>query len=274
MGSALMEEGDPRWYTTVQDVYSAGVYTADWIEQNKPLMIPAKWEQEYLCAWDAAFNGAYYADVLLDDSSRVLSDVPHNPMYPVFTGWDFGLGDPTCVWFVQYIEGMYKIIDYYESTDKDFYSHIRSINSKPYKYSYHIVPHDINQRSWETKNSRWDIMTRAGMRIVQAKKCNSTAEVIEAINVVLANLAVTRIDRQRCEKGIQGLLTYRAQEDKQTGEIINKPSHHSSDAADALRTFFMGFRKHNAGKAEWTPWWNDNFQKKQSISAEYDLFNI
>lgn len=275
MGSSLMNDGDPRWFTAIEDVYSAGVYSNEWIEQNKHLMIPAKWEQEYLCAWDAAFNGAYYADILLAPDSKIIGDVPYNPMYPVMTGWDVGLGDPTCVWFVQYIENLYKVIDYYESTDKDIYGHIRAIQSKPYRYAYHVVPHDINQRNWETKNSRWDLMTRAGMKLVQAKKSNSTNEVIEGINIVISNLAMTRFDKDKCAKGIQSLLSYRAQEDKLTGGVLNKPSHHSSDAADALRTFFVGVRKHNLGvAAEWEPWWDNNFKKKSAISSEYDLFNI
>lgn len=268
-GTELMNSGDSRWFTILRDVHQAKVYSPEWIKLNKPTMIEAKWKQEYELDRNAVFTGAYYADTLLAPDSRLIGDVPYNPMYPVITGWDLGVGDPTCIWFAQKIDGLFRFIDYYESSDKDIYDHIRMLKSKPYMYDYHIVPHDISQRGWETKNTRWQIMQREGLRLVQAKKLPS---VLEGIGVVIANLSLARFDKVKCRAGIEGLLSYRAQVDKVTGEVGSKPSHHSSDAADALRTFFVGLKRAASLDQAWVPFWEDQ-RKQGEVSSEYDYFS-
>jgi phage terminase large subunit len=272
LGRYLNDSGqDDRWYTTLQNVYQTGVYSHDWAKQNKPLMPEAKWNQEYMCDWNAVFTGAYYADILTDDGKGIITDVPYNPMYPVITGWDLGIKDPTCIWFAQKIENKVYFIDYFESTDKDIFSIINMINSKPYLYDYHIVPHDITQRNYiDIKSTRLSILQNAfGVgKVVVARKA---ANVNDDISIVSANLHISRFDKRKCATGLKGLMTYRAAVDKLTGEATDKPSHDSSDAADALRTFFVGMKKRSSPSDFATRWTEMN--NKNEAQTDYDYFN-
>ncbi len=259
------------WYTDYQDIFSAGHYSHEQIMDIKKAMPAEKFNQEYLLHWDAIFTGAYYADMLGDASMGIITDVPYNPMYPVITGWDLGIKDPTCIWFCQRIDGKYNFIDYYQSTDKDIFQIIRTLQAKPYRYSYHIIPHDGAVRSFmDLKNTRSSLIRTAfgPNSVKQVKKPAGTANVLEGISIVSSNLYISRFDKTKCAEGLTHLKTYRAVVDRVTGESTDTPSHESSDAADALRTFFTGVKTHeDEGFGSWDP------RKKQDAISAYDYFS-
>ena len=59
-------------------------------------------EQEYLCSFDAAMLGAYWARELaeLERSGRV-RELAADPEFPVHTAWDLGIGDATAIFWWQ-----------------------------------------------------------------------------------------------------------------------------------------------------------------------------
>ncbi len=273
LGTYLSATGESKdWYTTLKTIYQTGIYNDEEIKSLKQGSPQAKWDQEYLCDWGAIFTGAYYADLLTSEDKKIITDVPFNPMYPVITGWDLGLRDPTCIWFCQKIDGKYNFIDYYESPDKDIFQIINMLNNKPYMYDYHVVPHDVVQRSFlDLKTTRLSILQNAfGYgKIKVARKANSSKAVNEDISVVANNLHISRIDRAKCAAGIKGLLTYRAGVDKITGEPTDKPSHDSSDAADAMRTFFLGVKNKSSTDGFLERW----ERAEKAVITEYDYFD-
>jgi phage terminase large subunit len=265
----IIDSGDHNWYTDYQDVYSAGHYNAEEIKGIKAPMPAAKFNQEYLLHWDAIFTGAYYADLLCDESLGIITDVPYNPMYPVITGWDLGIKDPTCIWFAQKISGKYNFIDYYESTDKDIFAIVNMLQRKPYRYSYHIIPHDATARSYlDLKTTRLSILQAAfGHECVkQTKKPANNQAVLEGISIAHTNLYISRIDRKKCSVGLEHLKTYRSEVDRLTGEATDVPSHDSSDAADALRTFFTGVKNYDDGSFSGV---SSNFRREAETAYDY-----
>jgi hypothetical protein len=269
LGMHLTETGeDDRWYCTIKNIYETGVFKGDAIDNIKKIMPESKWEQEYLCKWDAVFTGAYYSDMLSDEDKGILSDVPYNPMYPVITGWDLGTQDKTCIWFAQKIDNKFCFMDYYENNGQDIYHYINIIKNKQYRYAYHILPHDATQRGWETKSTRLAIFQRLGLKAVQAKKLS----IEEGISIVQANLYISRFDRRRCAKGIQHLMSYRSKVDRISGEETGEPLHDAaSDAADALRTFFVGVKRYGSDQSGMYSWDTGPYKKQQTIH-EYDYF--
>lgn len=254
---------DGSWYTMYRDVNSTGLYSPEKIANLRRIMPVPEFEQEYLLKWDAAFTGAYYSDYLNDAEKGIIADVPYNPAYPVITGWDLGLKDPTAIWFMQQIDGKCYFIDYFESTDRDIYSLISVVKNKPYRYSYHVVPHDVSVRSHINLDTRENVFKRCGMKIVVAPKISPN----EGISVVQSNLYTCRFDRQKCFVGLEHLRAYTATVDRLTGQPTSTPDHKHSDAADALRTLFTGIRKQMVQPEDsWL------FPRAQTVISEYDYF--
>ncbi|MFO1465850.1 MAG: hypothetical protein U1F35_05325 [Steroidobacteraceae bacterium] len=104
-----------------------GIITDAQIEQERRELAAEQGEdeandiinQEYYCDFDAAIPGAYYGREIskLEKAGRIC-DLPHDPRFPVVTGWDLGVGDPTGIWFAQQIRGTVNIIDYYEHSNR------------------------------------------------------------------------------------------------------------------------------------------------------------
>lgn len=271
-GTALRAGGDMRWFTSYIDIYHSGIYPKDQIESIRQDMPAAKFEQEYLCKWDAIFTGAYYSDILYDETKGVVSDVPYNPLYKVITAWDLGTEDPTAIWFIQVIDGKYHFIDYYQDRGKDFFHYLRILQNKPYVYDYHVMPHDIRQRGWESASSREAIMRRMGFTPVIAKKIG----VAEGISMSQAHLYYSRIDRNKCREGISKLAAYRSKMDPGSGDPTGVPDHDAnSHAADALRTFFVGV-KHRSVHSSPIPtlsWKEGSSMRNKEVVAEYNPFD-
>lgn len=264
-GKSLMEDGNPDWYVVMKDVYDVGNMTINQIEDKKKTMPEAKWRQEQLLDWDAVFTGSYYSHMLEDESIGIITDVPYNPSFPVYTGWDLGIGDLTAVWFIQMVDGKTNVIDYYESANKATSAHLITVLKKPYRYAYHVLPHDCTARSRDTLRSSLDVFKSMGEKVIVAPKLSAQI----GISVTQEQLYTTRIDRKKCAVGLEHLKFYSAKMDKLTGEPTDTIDHKHSDAADALRTFFMGYKKQHSQRT-------DSYGRQLDddvVVSEYDYFN-
>lgn len=237
--------GRTSWFAIKKTIYDTNVSTKKQINEIKESMPQSKFDQEYMCSFEASVQGTYYSDLLEDVSKGIVADVPWDPTLPVITGWDLGTTDMTIIWFAQKdpnSNNVTRIIDYYENKQEDIFHYLNLVKSKPYVYDYHILPHDVSQVSWETNRSRLSIFKQHGMKVRAAKKLTQQ----EGISITQAFLYTCRIDAMKCQDGIAHLKQYRAKQNRMTGEFLDEPFHDSvghSDAADALRTLAVGMRR-------------------------------
>ena len=65
-------------------------------------MSKEQYEQEFECSFNAAITGAYFGRALGDaiHEGRI-GNFPWQPLKPVHTAWDLGIGDSTAIWFFQ-----------------------------------------------------------------------------------------------------------------------------------------------------------------------------
>lgn len=231
------------WNSCLIDVYNSGVYTPERIEELKQdIGSEEAWNREYLCQFTGAVGGAYYNNIINDITKMGrVGTFPYNRSMPVITAWDLGLSDKTCIWFAQPVIGsnMLRIIDFYEAAEKDFNEHIKVINSKPYNYAYHILPHDVAKRNGDNKHSRLDTLRHFNMRVEILPKTNSVAE---DIAVVQSKLYSCEFDRNEAVLfGLAHLRGHRSKRDKITGEYLPEQARTiHTDAADAFRYLMLG----------------------------------
>lgn len=69
----------------------------------------------------------------------------------VFTSWDLGISDATAIWFWQInSHGVADLVDFYASHGKPLSHYFAVVDSKPYKYRKHWLPHDARARTLQT----------------------------------------------------------------------------------------------------------------------------
>lgn len=249
-GIYKLGQHEPGWFSEILTVAQTGVLTPEQIEKERREIARERGDdeaaniiaQEYFCSWDAAIPGSYYGKIMakLEEAGRI-TDVPHDPRYPVITAWDLGVGDSTAVWFLQEIGLEVHVIDYYEQSGVGADHYARILKERDYNYEGHYLPHDANDREWgNNASSRVDTLKSLGVKPIRVQRRASVDDGINAVRVLLPRC---RFDRSRCDRGIETLRQYQRTWDDQLKCFSQKPLHDwTSHGADALRCYAQGAR--------------------------------
>jgi phage terminase large subunit len=217
------------------------------LNDARRMMSEDEYAQEYECSFEAAVRGAYYGKEINDaEAGDRLSSVPYDPRLPVNTAWDLGVADSTVIWFIQTLGRETRVIDVLkgEGVGLDWYA--KQLQSRPYVWGNHYLPHDVEVRELGTGKSRREVLEALGIRTTV---CPNIA-VADGIQAVRMLLATTWFDKAKCKDGIEALRMYRRDYDDKRQEFRLQPFHDwTSHYADAFRYFAVGHRDRPATKA-------------------------
>lgn len=225
---------DPRYYTSLLTVDDTKVVDLALIDEERRRGKPEEIiKQEYYCSFAGAIHGAYYADTL---EKSLFGDYPYDERYPVHTCWDLGVSDSMAIWFVQFIEGTVRLIDFYENSTYGLAHYASVINSKQYRYAGHHLPHDGVQRQLTATEKAQSIqgqLLTLGLNDVDI--IPRTADVYADIMAVRGILPLCRFN-EATKSGFQALKSYRREYDEERKCFKTTPLHDwTSHAADAFR---------------------------------------
>jgi phage terminase large subunit len=114
---------------------------------------------------------------------------------------------------------------------------VREINSRPYVYAGHIVPHDAQARELGTGKSRLEVLESLGMRNLALAPIHRIEDGINAVRMLLPKCW---FDAKKCARGIDALRLYRADYDDKLQALRPHPVHDwASHGADAFRYLAM-----------------------------------
>jgi hypothetical protein len=240
-----MALGNPRWYCsllTVNDTFredGSRVISDDAIAEERARgMHEELIQQEYYCSFEGYQEGSYYAEELRKARKECrITVVTHEKYYPVYTFWDLGIGDSTCIWFAQYINGQRRYIDYYENNGQSMSFYGKVLQEKPYNYARHYMPHDADARELGTGKSLREVAEAVGIRPVHVLERLTVDIGINAVRMMFPN---SWFDEEKCRQGLNALANYHKEYDDDRKEFKPKPFHDwSSHGADAFRTASM-----------------------------------
>lgn len=196
-----------------------------------------------------AVEGAIFAKELqLAAEQGRIRDVPYDPSKPVDTFWDLGHSDLTAIWFAQIIGFDYRILRAYANSQEKFQHYIKVLQSLPYAYGTHYLPHDAaHEQLGQEKTIEQQAKAALG-RVMVVPRVHSKANSIEAGRAVFP---LAYFDKEHCADGLSALRRYCYKRDEQTGKISQNPEHNIwSHYADAWQTLGMSLRKPRAVKTE------------------------
>jgi hypothetical protein len=244
-----MARDNPDWYTsmlTVEDTRrdSLGedgkrtVSDQDVEADRREGMSEALIMQEYYCSFAGALEGAYFGDQITQArEDRRVGEVPYNPNFPVHTAWDLGMDDSTSIWFVQKIGSAIHIIDYYENSNVPLGYYINVLKEKRYTYGTHYGPHDLKVRSYISGKTTWEAAASMGIYFQVVPKLMHR----DGIEAVRRLIPQCYFDEERCERGIDGMVTYRREYDEHNKMYrVNPVKDWSNHPADAFRYLAIG----------------------------------
>jgi hypothetical protein len=226
---------DPAWFCDLQTLYDTRAYDPEkTIAEEKAEGMPdALIAQEYLCDWSAALVGSVWGD-LIDAIGRVGGLEPFESSFSeVFTSWDLGFTDSTAIWFWRIKDGGVDVIDHYENHGKPLSHYFDFVDSKPYGYAKHWLPHDARQT---TLSSGVSILNQSLHRWPGRVAIGPDLPLIEGIQASRWLLQQGVRFHPRCGEGIEALRQYHYDYDEEKKTFTNRPMHDwSSHTADAFR---------------------------------------
>lgn len=230
-------------YTEAQDQadWWRGIFRADQtrivdeveLQSNQRSLSKAQYEQEFLCSWDAALKGAYWADAMdkLDQAGSI-GEWGHIPGQQVHIAMDLGMADATACWFYQVRGNQVTVIDFAEYTNMGLPDIVADWRARPYLYGKVVAPHDVKVRSLSTGQTRKQTLQDLGCDVVVAPDLSKA----DGIEVARTFLPRSRFNRDKCKHGVEALRQYRSDWEEKRGVLKLTPLHDwTSHAADAWR---------------------------------------
>lgn len=247
-----MAQESPHWFAEVSDVHKTGALTPEQLDESLREYVSiygedlgtAQFRQEYLCDFNAAILGAFYArEMVAVRSEGRISEIDPIPDRPVHRAWDIGVNDDTSIWWFQVVGAQVFVLDCYSTSGVGVDHYAEIIGERRAEHGWKdgidFVPHDIKVKEWGTGRTRVETMRDYGLnpRLVE------NASKLDGINAARRTLS-RAVFHPRCESlGIAALEQYRREwdDDKKTfraSEYRDWTTH----LADAFRYLALAWR--------------------------------
>ena len=218
----VMMDKNPRYYAEMSSVLQTGALTADQLEEALAEYCDlygedlgrAQYEQEYLCSFNAAILGAYFAREMVAVRNEGRIDPALEALNaPVHRAWDLGVRDDTSIWWFQVVGGQVYILDCYSQSGAgvEHYAEVIDQRAKEHgwKHGTDFVPHDAKVKEWGSGRTRVETMQSLGLS-PQVVPMATFMDGIQAARKTLARC----VFHPRCEAtGIAALEQYRREWD-------------------------------------------------------------
>jgi hypothetical protein len=196
--------------------------------------------------WDVVqVEGAIYKlELERAYEEKRIRNVPYDPLIPVDTYWDLGVGDATAIWFRQDVGQEIRVVDYFEASGEGLPYYANELQRRHYNYGRHYAPPDIRVRELGSGLSRIDTAKKLGLRF----EIVPTMRLEDGIHSARMMFPRCYFDMVKCKAGLQALSNYRWDKNKRLGELKSTPVHDwSSHGADAFRYMAVAKTKPQAG---------------------------
>lgn len=225
---------DPEWFALMFKASETGIISPEELTASRRVMTEDEYAQEFECSFEASVRGAIYARELASArSAGRIARVPYDPILPVDTDWDLGVGDSTAIWFSQSLRtSEVRYIDYYEASGEGLPHYAQVLKSKGYAYGTHWAPFDIEVKELASGKSRIETARSLGINFRIVPK----VPLEDGIHAARMLFPRAWFDAEKCKAGIDALMGYRWDYNQRLGELKSVPVHDAnSHGADGFR---------------------------------------
>jgi len=226
-------KASPEWFSFLLKASESGIIPEAELADARKTMTADEYAQEFECSFEAAIQGAIYAKELqAAREAKRIGRVPYDPVLPVHTAWDLGVGDATAIWFIQLLGQEARLIDYYEASGEGLPHYAKVLQDRGYVYGRHCAPHDIAVRELGSGRSRIEVAASLGIKFEIAP----AVPLEDGIHAARLWLGRCWFDETKCKAGLEALQHYRWDYNDRLGEFKSTPvKNWAGHCADSFR---------------------------------------
>lgn len=243
-----MAQKTPSWFAEVSTINDTHALSEEQLAEARAEYIAmfgedvgrAQYEQEYLCSFNAAILGAFYArEMMAVRAEGRIADIYPLANRPVHTAWDIGVRDDTSIWWFQVVGTQVFVLDCYTAPGGNVEVFADICHAKPWLRGTDFVPHDAKVHEWGSGRTRLETMVRHGLNPVLVPEV-SKLDGIQAARQTLGRA----VFHPRCDEvGLPALEQYRREWDTdrkayRESEVRDWTTH----LADAFRYMALAWR--------------------------------
>ena len=258
--------GTPKGRNAFYDVYQGAVQSDDWfalkLKASETGLIPEKeltalrtdmsvneYNREMECDFDAAIEGAYYADHMTEARKERVGMVPEDPHLTVRLFADIGgtgaKADNFVFWAAQWVQLEIRWTNHYEVQGQPIAAHLNWMRSQGYTPDRVIIylPHD-----GDTQDRVFDVSYRSAfeaagyeVRVIPNQGKGAALNRVERARQLFPRM---RFDN-KCQAGIDALVSYHEKRDEKRGIGLGPNHDWSSHSADAFGAGCVAYEEPN-----------------------------
>lgn len=230
-------------FAQIVDAASSGVFTADQLRRELREYIDnfgedygsAKFEQEFMCSFDAANMGAILGRALglAERDGRISDAVDYDPYGAAFDiTADIGRRDTATWWFWQSKVGGHSIFDHDSGFGLDAEEWCERLHDKIVRYERAgcktalgtiWLPHDARAKTFAAKRSAVEIFVdKFGADHVKITPQSRVSDRVNAARVLMPRI---EFNETRCKKGLDGLRAWQYAYNEETKIFSTEPLH-------------------------------------------------
>ena len=232
---------DTKAFAQILTAKDTGIWSPEQMEIELQIYIAefgedygrSKFEQEYLCSFDAANIGAILArSIGVQEQQGLINDaVDYDPMgSPIEISMDIGRRDTTTAWFWQPKVGGYSVFDHNSGWGLDaeewavkLRDQIRSHSTSRHALGKIWLPHDARAKTFAAKRSAIEIFVDVfGHDKIAIIPNSRVADRVNAARVLMPHI---EFNATRCDKGIEALRAWSYKYDEEKKMFGSEPEH-------------------------------------------------
>lgn len=243
---------DPNWFAMKLKASETGLIAQEELDAMRSQMSANEYAREMECDFDAAIEGAYFADGLAKarEDGRI-GRVAFDPLMTVRLFFDIGgtgaKADACSIWACQFIGKEIRTRDYYEAVGQPLATHIEWLRSKGYgpEKAQIWLPHDGATHDKVHSVSYESALRDAGynVTVIPNQGKGAAAARIEAVRRLLPSIW---FDEETTQGGLAALLAYHEKRDEKRGIGLGPEHDWASHAADAFGLMAVAYEEPRA----------------------------